>query len=659
MRVGLHWPNPDRQYPDGTPFVELCYLHGRAADDPHHPGPAMRRVERLAGRHPASSILLRVDWRQGQSYPETGDEVEAYVASLRELHQLRHLGDRLILQPGNEPQLESASGWRIVDRATLAFVAQCRKTLPEARLASVPVATFHPNRLGAPAGISPEGSPWADLDYVQLDAWRRVAGPPDVLSVHVYGNPRLTVTDDLQTRHELGWRFGLNVAETWAETHRALGLDHLPVWITEYNTAARGTDPPNRPAHNYRTGWLQESMRAVATALPQAAACCWFIGQKRGGHWGDFAPEANADLARDLDATVGTRIAVLDEGPAPAPVVGQTPQETLASPRALVPPLDGTIRVTDVFDTDRGRYRHGGLDIALAYRSVYRQPVKAPAAGTITAVWTTDHPSTRDPSQRDGWPYGNAVAMQDTSGVLWRFLHFDETPAPAIGDRVEPGQTLGRCDSTGNSTGHHVHMDASPGGVVDPETFRVKGPRIDPLRLYADAYAREVGYDPAVFRRQVTVESGWNPQAISTAGAEGIAQIIPRWHPAMRGKTFDPFASLEYAARLMAAHLDHRGGNYREALADYNTGRNSGGGFRAQGYRYADHVLEGVDMASTQELEALRKDRDANHTRKMAALGQLGTVIQAARRAGEDAFRPEDWQRVMTAERFYHDPEAA
>ncbi|MCY4111695.1 MAG: hypothetical protein OXF96_07110, partial [Chloroflexi bacterium] len=58
-------------------------------------------------------------------------------------------------------------------------------------------------------------------------------------------------------------------------------------------------------------------MRAVATALPQAAACCWFIGQKRGGHWGDFAPEANADLARDLDATVGTRIAVLDEGPSP------------------------------------------------------------------------------------------------------------------------------------------------------------------------------------------------------------------------------------------------------------------------------------------------------------------------------------------------------
>ena len=64
-------------------------------------------------------------------------------------------------------------------------------------------------------------------------------------------------------------------------------------------------------------------------------------------------------------------------------------------------------------------------------------------------------------------------------------------------------------------------------------------------------------------------------------------------------------------------------------------------------------------MARTAEIEALRRDRDANHNRKLAALGYLGEVIQAARRAGETAFRPEDWRRVMTAERFYHDPMAS
>lgn len=325
---------------------------------------------------------------------------------------------------------------------------------------------------------------------------------------------------------------------------------------------------------------------------------------------------------------------------------------------AYLPPLDGVIRVTSVFGLDRGSYRHGGIDLALQRESVYRRPVKAPAAGTIEAVWTTDRPSTREPSVRDGFPYGNAVALRDDAGVLWRLLHFDEPPTVGVGERVAAGHTLGHCDSTGNSTGHHVHLDASPQGVIDPATFRVRGSRVDPLRLYADAYARDAGYDPEVLGRQITLESNWNPLAVSLAGAEGLAQINPRRHPAMRGRTFDPFAALDYAARLMAAHLDHRGGDYREALADYYTGRGSDGAFRAQGYHYADTILKGLDMARTAELEALRRDRDANHSRKLAALAHLGEVIQAARRAGEAAFRQEDWRRVMAAERFYHDPMA-
>ena len=325
---------------------------------------------------------------------------------------------------------------------------------------------------------------------------------------------------------------------------------------------------------------------------------------------------------------------------------------------AYLPPLDGTIRVTSVFDLDRGSYRHGGLDVALQRTSVHRRPVKAPAPGTIAAVWTTDRPSSRAPSMRDGFPYGNAVALRDDAGVLWRLLHFDEPPIVRVGERVAAGQTIGLCDSTGNSTGHHVHLDASPQGVVDPTTFRVRGARVDPLRLYADTYAREVGYDPAVLRRQIAVASGWNPLAVGRTGTEGLAQIDPRRHPSMRGRTFDPFAALDYVTRLMAGHLDNRGGDYREALADFHGGGGSTGDARDRGYRYADTILEGLDMASTAELEALRRDRDANHSRKLAALGHLGEVIQAARRAGEAAFRPQDWRRVMTAERFYHDPMA-
>ena len=156
-----------------------------------------------------------------------------------------------------------------------------------------------------------------------------------------------------------------------------------------------------------------------------------------------------------------------------------------------------------------------------------------------------------------------------------------------------------------------------------------------------------MGYDTQVFRRQIVMESGWNPKAVSRARAEGIAQIIPRWHPSMRGRTFDPFASLEYAANLMASHIDYRGGDYREALADYNTGRASRGKFRDEGYRYANWILEGLDMATSLELDDLRADRDrksqpqdggAASRRRTGAGGppRRRTGLQAAGLAGGD-----------------------
>lgn len=74
---------------------------------------------------------------------------------------------------------------------------------------------------------------------------------------------------------------------------------------------------------------------------------------------------------------------------------------------------------------------------------------------------------------------------------------------------------------------------------------------------------------PAVFIRQIDVESGFNPNAVSPAGAIGIAQIVPRFHPGV--DPCDPWASLRYAAGLDRAHLDEFGG-YRLALAAYNAG---------------------------------------------------------------------------------------
>lgn len=58
-------------------------------------------------------------------------------------------------------------------------------------------------------------------------------------------------------------------------------------------------------------------------------------------------------------------------------------------------------------------------------------------------------------------------------------------------------------------------------------------------------------------------------KVVSSAGAVGIAQIVPRWHPEAR--PLDPEHSIFYAARYLA-QLNRQFGHWPTALAAYNWG---------------------------------------------------------------------------------------
>src|SRR5262245_37654015 len=73
------------------------------------------------------------------------------------------------------------------------------------------------------------------------------------------------------------------------------------------------------------------------------------------------------------------------------------------------------------------------------------------------------------------------------------------------------------------------------------------------LHAYARQAAQRQGIDPDVFERQIQQESGFNPSARSPAGATGVAQIMPGYHPTV--DPTDPYASLDYAAGLMKSNL--------------------------------------------------------------------------------------------------------
>ena len=92
---------------------------------------------------------------------------------------------------------------------------------------------------------------------------------------------------------------------------------------------------------------------------------------------------------------------------------------------------------------------------------------------------------------------------------------------------------------------------------------------INDLRSYAWGTAVRQGIDPVLFVRQITAESDFDPHARSKAGAVGIAQIMPALHPAV--DPTDPYASLDYAARLMRGYINHFG-DWRRALIAYNAG---------------------------------------------------------------------------------------
>src|SRR5262245_12584733 len=91
------------------------------------------------------------------------------------------------------------------------------------------------------------------------------------------------------------------------------------------------------------------------------------------------------------------------------------------------------------------------------------------------------------------------------------------------------------------------------------------------LNQYANAY----GIDPNIAYAQINQESRFNPNAVSPAGAQGVAQFMP--DTARRfglGNPFDPIASFDAWGRYMRLMLDMLSGRYDLALAGYNSGEN-------------------------------------------------------------------------------------
>ncbi len=88
--------------------------------------------------------------------------------------------------------------------------------------------------------------------------------------------------------------------------------------------------------------------------------------------------------------------------------------------------------------------------------------------------------------------------------------------------------------------------------------------------------ARQYHLYPELLHAVVRTESAYNPQAVSSAGAIGLMQLMPQTAKRYQVKNiWDPVENLRGGARYLRDLLDRFNNDLRLALAAYNAGENA------------------------------------------------------------------------------------
>ena len=121
------------------------------------------------------------------------------------------------------------------------------------------------------------------------------------------------------------------------------------------------------------------------------------------------------------------------------------------------------------------------------------------------------------------------------------------------------------------------------GQLLDEQLYFPKEPeRPDELlyQQYVDSASAEFGVDSAIIYSVIYCESNFDADAVSSAGAMGLMQMMPATFEELQGylkeshveeDLFDPIISIRYGTFYLA-RLYKRFGNWETALAAYNAG---------------------------------------------------------------------------------------
>lgn len=120
--------------------------------------------------------------------------------------------------------------------------------------------------------------------------------------------------------------------------------------------------------------------------------------------------------------------------------------------------------------------------------------------------------------------------------------------------------------------------------------YRVASDALLPVFATAQAVGRDLHLDPLLIIAVIGVESGFNPFSQSGYGAQGLMQVVPRYHTdklpeeADPSAFLDPLINVQVGARVLRESINRMGG-LEEGLQQF------GGALNDPSRRYANKVL--------------------------------------------------------------------
>lgn len=157
-----------------------------------------------------------------------------------------------------------------------------------------------------------------------------------------------------------------------------------------------------------------------------------------------------------------------------------------------------------------------------------------------------------------------------------------DSPDPALASALK--KAAASADSFDNAYDAEVWLVSKEPSLAT--LVKDKQARLDLLRLIHKEASR-AGLQPEIVLALIEVESHFNQYAVSSAGAQGMMQVMPFWKKEI-GRPDDNLihtqTNLRYGCTILKYYLDREKGRLADALARYN-------GSYGQ-YWYAERVLD-------------------------------------------------------------------